>query len=98
MCNQKLSNLIHLNGFYFGYFNNDFARIVEVNFLTEYLGSFGEVLNIFYPHIRRGTSRKSPSECQAKEYVDFSLGYISKAEEIINCRAETIINILRARL
>jgi len=101
--NPIFKNLIVQNEFYFEKFNN-IQKISEVNFLEPYLNSkcvkelFFKEEPMFLSEEGRKDKHNIPlSEESKQEYTEFAECYISKVTEIINYRADKIIEELKSK-
>lgn len=93
-----LTSLIERNRFYFYFFNFDLMEISRINFFDPYFTLNGEVCEFFAPYEYHWRNKSTPTEAQRTEYVNFANNYMSKAQEIINYRADKIINELKLKL
>lgn len=92
---EVLTKLIEENDFYFSNIK-DIREFSEKNFLELYLDSNG--VQSFFDPCKYHWQIKKPTKIQKEEYIEFAKNYISKSTEIIEYRAEKIVEKLKLEI
>ncbi len=97
MSDKTLASIVRKNDFYFSSIDT-IEKFKATNFLESYFDINNKNLLIFGKESDSWKYSRNPTKRDRLEYKEFSKHYVSKATEIINYRADKIVNALKLKL